>query len=156
MTIGLSQPIVLRGQNHNRAKSLSDVWGLVVSRSFPDLDLVRETVTRLQTSRSRSSEIGTAKTLEAPVWACAETDIEARRILEDPVLLPLVPSWRLTGGDLRRLWRDTELLLLCDRVYVFQKTKSQWSTWRDRGVYDGLTVIESPTPAAVKRARSTR
>ena len=142
---GLAQPVVYSGQNPNRDRSPSNVYGLVVSRSFPDLDFVSETVTRLQTSVSQT-----------PVWACAETDIEARRILGDPVLLPLVPSWRLTTGDLRRLWRDTELLLLCDRVYVFQKTKSQWSTWRDRGVYDGLTVIESPTPAAVKRARSTR
>ena len=153
---GLAQPIVRPGENPNRTTVPSNVYGLVVSRSFPDLDFVAETVTRLQTESSQESPGGS-------VWACAETDTVARSLLPDPVLLPLVPSWRLTdpltgkvSQDLRRIWRDCELLLLCSRVYVFQKAgaETQWTAWRDRGVYDGLTLIEGPAPP--KRSRGTR
>ncbi len=141
---GLAQPIVRPGENSNRPTTPSGVYGLVVSRSFPDLDFVAETVTRLQTSES-----------QAHIWACAETDREARSILQDPILLPLVASWRFPGADLRRIWRDCELLLLCSRVYVFQKAgaKTQWTTWRDRGVYDGLHLIEGKEKPVASKAR---
>lgn len=153
MTIGLAQPVVLPGQNPNRDTVPSDVYGLVVSRSFPDFDFVAETVTRLQTERSQES----GDPLQASVWACAETDTVARSLLPDPVLLPLVASWRLQGQDLRRIWRDCELLLLCSRVYVFQKAgaKTQWTTWRDRGVYDGLELIEAKGKPAEKKRRAS-
>ena len=142
---GLAQGVVLPGGNLYRDKTSSGVYGLVVSRSFPDLDFAAETVTRLQTSLSQ--------TPEGSVWACAANDTVARSLLQDPILLPLVASWKLPGQDLRRMWRDCELLLLCDAVYVFQKAgaKTQWTTWRDRGVYDGLEVIE---PAAKKARRA--
>ena len=159
---GLAQGVVLPGGNLYRDKTPSGVYGLVVSRSFPDFDFVAETVTRLQTKITQPpgglphGEHPYDYGYEPPVWACAANDTLARSLLQDPILLPLVASWKLPGQDLRRLWRDSELLLLCDAVYVFQKAgaKTQWSTWRDRGVYKGLTLIESP--AAVKRARGTR
>ena len=86
---------------------------------------------------------------------CAETDLEARRILADieHVELSLLPFFRGDTYDVRRMWRDAEMVNLCDRVYVFQKpdAKNIWTEWEKRGVHDGLTIVRLE-----KRGRNPR
>lgn len=115
------------------------------------------------------------------VWVCIEP--KSDRMTHDlmislgiePVILPLNDEWRrrpsegevggspsavdlsLQGYDFRRVWRDNEMLMLCDELIVFHK-RSGNSPWRDRaasGLYgDRLVVVElgKDKPKAKKSA----
>jgi hypothetical protein len=120
------------------------VVGLVVSRSYPDLDTLPEDIGAIHTPRT--------------IWVCAETDLEAKRLLVaySALQLPLLPYWRFEGADLRRAWRDAELLTLCDKVYVFQKagSKSTWNDWAKMPlVHPGVRLVEAGKVPKRKRAK---
>lgn len=105
------------------------------------------------------------------VWVCVEpkSDRMTHDVMLslglDPVVLPMIDAWRTKddeyGYDLRRQWRDTEMLL-CDELIIFHKRTGS-SPWRERkkwsdgncGVHRNLFVVElGPEPA--KRRAKTR
>lgn len=71
------------------------------------------------------------------VWVCIErkSDALTRDILislgVEPVVLPLLSFWKGEENDSRRVWRDGELLSLCDEVVVFLARTSN-GPWRER------------------------
>lgn len=104
------------------------------------------------------------------VWVCFEpkSDRVTRDLMlsldMDPVVLPLNEEWRSKheehGYDLRRQWRDLELLHCCDEVIVFHKRTGN-SPWRERASdarYAGkLFVVElGPEKSRAKRNNKTR
>jgi hypothetical protein len=127
------------------SQEVPNTFGLVVSRSYPDLEALPQRIADLDRP-------GT-------VWVCAETDLEAKRLLEpyESILLPLVPAWKVGDLDLRRQWRDCELLHLCSRVYVFQKAgaKTTWNIWANEryGIHDHVSVIEAGKPKVRPRVK---
>lgn len=153
---GLAQPVELWGvATQPKAWSCPDpsdspVIGLVVSRSYPDLENLAQRIADLD-------EPGA-------IWVCAETDVEAKSLLEayDPVMLPLNPWWRVGDFDGRRDWRDLELLRLCERLYVFQKAgqKTKWNEWAKKhdelDIYTGLRLEEAGAAPARKRAKGRK
>lgn len=101
------------------------------------------------------------------VWVCFEA--KSDRITHDlmlslglePVVLPMTDTWRVRhqehGYDLRRLWRDNELLQLCDELVVFHKRAGN-SPWREKaksGLWDGrLFLVElGDEPKKVRKTR---
>lgn len=84
------------------------------------------------------------------VWVCIEpkSDRMTHDVMIsldiDPVVLPMNDEWRRREHyDLRRVWRDLEMLSLCDELIVFHKRASN-SPWRDRiksGLYDGRLFV---------------
>jgi hypothetical protein len=103
------------------------------------------------------------------VWVCIEP--KSDRMTHDvmlsldiePVVLPMIEAWRRRhdehGYDLRRVWRDNELLHLCDELIVFHKRTGN-SPWRDRaasGLYEGrLFVVELGAAPKARAKRKTR
>ena len=98
------------------------------------------------------------------VWVCLEP--KSDRLTHDvmislgldPVVLPLNDAWRSRDErapyDLRRQWRDLEMLALCDELIVFHKRTSN-SPWRDRA-RDSLFVVElGPEPKCTASTEST-
>ena len=128
------------------------IIGLVVSRNYPDLDTLPDYLRDLE---ARCKEATGTEVL----WVCATTDSVAKELLTDPVLLPLLPYWKGETYDLRRTWRDSELVRLCDRVYVFQPAtaKTTWNDWAKMPlVHPGVRLVTAKTvPKTVrKRAKS--
>ena len=87
------------------------------------------------------------------VWVCIEP--KSDRMTHDlligldiePVVLPMNDAWRSRdedhGYDFRRLWRDLEMLHLCDELIIFHKRTAS-SPWRDRvksGLYTRKLVV---------------
>lgn len=103
------------------------------------------------------------------VWVCFEpkSDRMTRDLMlsldMDPVVLPLNEEWRRKreeyGYDLRRTWRDLELLHCCDEIIVFHKRTGN-SPWRERAAdsrWEGkLFVVELGQEKPQKGARKTR
>jgi hypothetical protein len=101
------------------------------------------------------------------VWVCFESksDRMTRDLMlsldMDPVVLPLNDGWRSRheehGYDLRRTWRDLELLHCCDEVIVFHKRTGS-SPWRERASdarYAGkLFVVELGQEKTRQKART--
>jgi hypothetical protein len=99
------------------------------------------------------------------VWVCFESksDRMTRDLMlsldMDPVVLPLNEEWRSRheehGYDLRRTWRDLELLHCCDEVIVFHRASSS-SPWRSRGdsgTYRGRLFLVEMGKAATRKPR---
>jgi hypothetical protein len=111
-------------------------------------------------------ERGKAQRSDA-VWVCFESksDRMTRDLMlsldMDPVVLPLNDEWRSRheehGYDLRRTWRDLELLHCCDEVIVFHKRTGS-SPWRERASdarYAGkLFVVELGQEKTRAKART--
>lgn len=166
--IGLSQPVSLAGSSSTeRVESYADapkvdtpsnkVIGVVCSG---DVAVYRDDV---QTAIRRGLE-------QRPdaVWVCIEPKSDRMTydvmlsLDIDPVVLPMIESWRTKdddhGYDLRRQWRDTEMML-CDELIIFHKRTGN-SPWRERkkwgdvncGVHRNLFVVElGPAPKAKAR-----
>ena len=121
--------------------------GVIVSRNFEDTEYAKDTIKR-----------GMEKHPDA-VWVRADTDRIVSHIYTelgiDPVVIPLLPYFKGETFDVRRVWRDTEMLL-CDHLLVFQKEGSsgEWKERAARGVHDCLHLIEHG--AEKKKARKGR
>ena len=81
----------------------------------------------------------------------------------EPVVLPLNEEWRSKheehGYDLRRTWRDPELLHCGDEVIVFHKRagNSPWRAWASDDRFAGrLFVVELGLESAKRAAKKKR
>ena len=156
---GLSQPVEIRGRTSRVAAAppSNKVVGVVCSGNVAaHRDQVKSALKR-----------GKAQRPDA-VWVCfeAKSDRMTRDVMlslgMEPVVLPLNDEWRSKheehGYDLRRIWRDMELLHCCDEVIVFHKREGN-SPWRERaasGLYDGLFVVELGPEKTRPKVRKTR
>lgn len=120
--------------------------GVIVSKSFDDHDYVRDVIKR-----------GVAANPDA-VWVRIDTDGIVRDIFAelgiDAVVIGLNPYFKGQGYDVRRVWRDTEMML-CDHLLVFQKQGAA-SAWSDRarlGVHDCLRLIQEREHGAESKRR---
>lgn len=160
---GLSQPVEIRGgasadRISSSAPPPNKVIGVVCSG---DVAVHRDQV-------KSALERGKAQRPDA-VWVCFESksDRMTRDLMlsldMDPVVLPLNEEWRRKreehGYDLRRMWRDQELLHCCDEVIVFHKRTGN-SPWRERaasGRHAGkLFVVELGPEKSRAKERKTR
>lgn len=159
---GLSQPVEIRGGTAvapQGASPSNKVIGVVCSG---DVAVHRDQV-------KSALERGKEQRPDA-VWVCFESksDHMTRDLMlsldMDPVVLPLNEEWRSKheeyGYDLRRTWRDLELLHCCDEVIVFHK-RTGHSPWRERAAdsrFAGrLFVVElGPEPKTRAKGRKTR
>jgi len=164
---GLAQPVEishhLRG--NRRAATQTKAWscpgspdtftiiGVVVSRNYPDLETLPDYLRDLEARCKEATGTGV-------IWVCASTDLEAKRLLApyDHVQLPLLPYWKGETYDLRRTWRDSELVRLCDRVYVFQPAtaKTTWNDWANMPlVHPGVRLVTAKSvPKTVRKRQS--
>lgn len=102
------------------------------------------------------------------VWVCIEP--KSDRMTHDvmlsldiePVVLPMNAAWRRKDADgkaildLRRTWRDLEMLMLCDELVVFHKAAGN-SPWRDRaasGRYAGRLFLVELGEQKAKKSHS--
>jgi len=155
---GLSQPVEIRGgQTYGVGQApypSNKVIGIVCSG---DVAVHRDQV-------KSALERGKAQRPDA-VWVCFESksDRMTRDLMlsldMDPVVLPLNEEWRSKheehGYDLRRQWRDLELLSLCDEVIVFHKRTGN-SPWRERAAdsrYAGKLFVVELGPVYMKDRR---
>lgn len=112
-------------------------------------------------------ERGIAQRTDA-VWVCLEpkSDRMTHDVMVslgiDPVVLPMIDAWKRKhdehGYDLRRIWRDNEMLHCCDELIVFHKRTSS-SPWRDRaasGLYEGRLFVVELGPEPIKKRGKTR
>jgi hypothetical protein len=149
VSVGLAQPIEIRGHVAS-AEALAEASALDTSVigviCAGDLAVFRETV-------KQALQRGIEQRPEA-VWVCIEP--KSDRLTHDlmislgiePVVLPMVAVWQMKDDvphtyDFRRVWRDLEMLSLCDELIVFHKRSSS-SPWRDRdksGLHTGKLVV---------------
>ena len=167
---GLAQPVEIRGvavATPEQSALPSDgapnkVIGVICSG---DVAVHRDEV-------KSALERGLAQRPDA-VWVCIEpkSDRMTHDVMLsldiDPVVLPLCPAWQAKddehGYDMRRQWRDGEMLHLCDELIVFHKRTGN-SPWRDRkkwgeangGLNANLFVVELGTAPKAKARGKTR
>lgn len=128
---GLAQPL---GASDLAWKTNLSI-GVIVSKRFDDHAYVRDVIKRGMVAHPDA------------VWVRIDTDGIVRDIYTelgiDAVVIGLNPYFKGQGYDVRRVWRDTEMML-CDHLLVFQKQGAA-SAWSDRarlGVHDCLRLIE--------------
>lgn len=198
--IGLHQPVEIGGVAQqpvsNPAPTQNKVIGVICSG---DVAVYRDQV-------KTALERGLEQRPDA-VWVCVEpkSDHMTHDVMLsldiDPVVLPMIGSWRGTSicghedaeddgknliccdcgatfpldededdwqpetvldYDLRRQWRDAEMML-CDELIVFHKRTGS-SPWRDRkkwsdnnaGVHSNLFVVELGPEPVKKRAKTRK
>lgn len=160
---GLAQDVELRGasgvQIENRPDvSPNKVIGVVTSGE--GIAVYRDEV-------KTALERGIAARPDA-VWVCLEpkSDRMTHDVMVslgiDPVVLPMIDAWKRKhdehGYDLRRTWRDNEMLHCCDELIVFHKRTSS-SPWRERaasGLHAGKLFVVELGPAPKARATKKR
>ena len=142
---GLAQPIEIQGHVVDVITPLAPDVPVIGVICAGDLAVYRSTVKEaLQRGLERHPDA---------VWVCIEP--KSDRMTHDimigldiePVVLPMNDAWRSRdedhGYDFRRLWRDLEMLHLCDELIIFHKRTAS-SPWRDRvksGLYTRKLVV---------------
>lgn len=103
------------------------VVGIVVAQNFPAPELIREKL-----------EEGIARVAPETVWVMREAPKSNHAVTVawdvlhehgvEPIQSPLVPFFVAKrdehGYDLRRKWRDAELMSTCERIIVFHDASS--------------------------------
>lgn len=184
--IGLAQPLQLRGRpaeayGPSMSTPINPVIGIICSG---DLAVHRNEV-KAAISRGLAERPDAVWVCIEPRSDRMTHDLMISLDIE-PVVLPMNPAWKKSGGqegivnhgagedgpqsadpapvpsyDLRRQWRDLEMLHLCDELVIFHKASGS-SPWRDRvksGIYSQrLYLVEigpskKPKASAVLRTR---